>query len=192
MEESEVLELALIENLMRKDLDPFEEAVGYQRLHDKYGYTHEKIARAVGKSRSLVTETLTLTRIPEEIRQLCRHAGISARSILVEIAKAEDLMTMRRLIDMYATGDDRTAIRRARRDSQSEESTDSRKPFIFRVSDPNADFTLSLRFKEEEVSREKIIETLSEIIQQLKTELREDPDGETERQPDPGSQARLL
>jgi ParB family chromosome partitioning protein len=60
--DEEALEIALIENLQRKDLTPFEEAEGYRALAERYGYTHEQIAETVGRSRPVVTETLALLR----------------------------------------------------------------------------------------------------------------------------------
>src|SRR5215831_2716938 len=56
----EALEIALIENLQRKDLTPFEEAEGYRALAERHQYTHEEIAEAVGKARSVITESLSL------------------------------------------------------------------------------------------------------------------------------------
>src|SRR2546425_3656041 len=67
-----VAEIALIENLQRKDLTPFEEAEGLQALADRFGYTHEEIAKKIGKSRSSVTEALSLSGMPAEIKDLCR------------------------------------------------------------------------------------------------------------------------
>ena len=86
--DQQALEIALIENLQRKDLTAFEEADGYKTLIAKYDYTHEQVAQAVGRSRVTVTETLRLLQIPDSIRDLCRHADITAKGILLEIAKA--------------------------------------------------------------------------------------------------------
>src|SRR6059036_3695055 len=70
VDETEMLELALIENLQRKDLTPFEEAEALQGLADRCGYTHEDLARRLGKSRTSVTESLALNGMPEEVRKL--------------------------------------------------------------------------------------------------------------------------
>ncbi len=70
-DDAETLELALIENLQRKDLTPFEEADGLHRLAEHFAYTHEDIARKIAKARSSVTETLSLRNIPDAIRRLC-------------------------------------------------------------------------------------------------------------------------
>ena len=64
-DDAETLELALIENLQRKDLTPFEEADGLQRLADQFDYTHDDIAKKIGRARSSVTETMSLRVIPE-------------------------------------------------------------------------------------------------------------------------------
>ena len=76
VDETEMLELALIENLQRKDLTAFEEAEALQGLADRCGYTHEDLARRLGKSRSAVTESLSLTNMPEEIRRLLRRIAM--------------------------------------------------------------------------------------------------------------------
>src|SRR6202142_2811972 len=64
-DDAETLELALIENLQRKDLTAFEEAEGLYRLAEHFAYTHEDIARKIGKARSSVTETLSIRVIPD-------------------------------------------------------------------------------------------------------------------------------
>jgi len=63
-DDAETLELALIENLQRKDLTPFEEAEGLHRLAEQFEYTHEDISKKIGRARSSVTETLSLRNIP--------------------------------------------------------------------------------------------------------------------------------
>src|SRR5206468_12809891 len=80
VDDTEMLELALIENLQRKDLTPFEESEALHGLAESCGYTHEDLARRLGKSRTSVTESLALTAIPQEVRNPCRLADISANS----------------------------------------------------------------------------------------------------------------
>lgn len=82
-------EIALIENLQREDLKPIEEAEALQRMVEEYGYTHEELARVLGKARSTVTETLSLCRLPEGIKGECRGTDKYSRRLLVEIAKLE-------------------------------------------------------------------------------------------------------
>src|SRR5262249_2213951 len=66
--DSEALELAIIENVQRTDLNPLEEAGGYEALASEYGHSHEDIAKIVGKSRSHVTNTLRLLKLPEPVK----------------------------------------------------------------------------------------------------------------------------
>ena len=66
--ERHLLELALVENLQREDLNPVDEALAYQRLSDEFGLTQEQIAAAVGKDRSSVANYLRLLRLPDEVR----------------------------------------------------------------------------------------------------------------------------
>src|ERR1041385_6407483 len=75
-----VAEIALIENMQRKDLTVWEEADGLLALCERYGYTHDDVARKVGKSRTTVSEALAIARIPDDVREVCRTADINAKS----------------------------------------------------------------------------------------------------------------
>src|SRR5271157_1488555 len=86
-DDAETLELALIENLQRKDLTAFEEAEGLYRLAEQFAYTHEDIARKIARARSSVTETLSLRNIPEAIRRSCVEHGSTSKSLLLQIAR---------------------------------------------------------------------------------------------------------
>ena len=79
-DDAETLELALIENIQRKDLTPFEEADGLQRLADHFDYTHDDIARKIGRARSSVTETMSLRNIPDPVRKRCIERGIVSKA----------------------------------------------------------------------------------------------------------------
>ena len=75
--DSEVAEIALVENLQRENLDPIEEANGYRELGERFGYTQEKIAEIVGKSRSAVANALRLLNLPPQIMELVASGRIS-------------------------------------------------------------------------------------------------------------------
>ena len=90
VEDNEALELALIENLQRKDLDVFEEADGLRVLVDAYGYSHNKISEKIGKARSTITEVINLAKIPNDIREMCSECDIKSRSVIIEIAKQKN------------------------------------------------------------------------------------------------------
>src|SRR6266567_4757498 len=85
-----VAEIALIENMQRKDLTIWEEADGLLALCERFGYTHEEVARKVGKSRSTVTEAVSIASIPEDVREMCRNADVSAKSMLLQIVRQPD------------------------------------------------------------------------------------------------------
>ena len=78
LSESEVMQLALIENLQREDLNPVEEAGGYQALIEEYGFTQEDVARTVGRSRPAVANALRLLALPEDLREMVSEGVLSA------------------------------------------------------------------------------------------------------------------
>ncbi len=184
------LEIALVENLQRKDLTPFEEADGFRSLLEKYRYTHEQIASAVGRSRVTVTETLRILDLPESVRDRCRHADILAKGVLLELAKAPDEAAMHALLDAVEhAGADRAELRRLRAalaggdaGSQSDDSSGDAlsphgiagaartKPFIVRLSRPGRPFTLSLSFRTDaEPATGDIIAALEEMLRELRS-----------------------
>jgi ParB family chromosome partitioning protein len=75
--DQQALEAAIIENVQRQDLNPMEEAEGYQRLLDEFKYTQEKLARAIGKSRSHIANLLRLLGLPEAVKKLVRDGALS-------------------------------------------------------------------------------------------------------------------
>ncbi len=76
--DEQAMEIALIENLQREDLDPIEEAIGYKNLMDRCGYTQEKAAERLAKSRSAVANSLRLLTLPEDVVQLLQDGVLSA------------------------------------------------------------------------------------------------------------------
>ncbi len=76
--ESEVLELALIENLQREDLNPLEEAIAYEQLIGDFGLTHDEISKRIGKDRSTITNQIRLLKLPERVKQAIKNREISA------------------------------------------------------------------------------------------------------------------
>ena len=76
--DDEVLEIAIIENVQRADLNPVEEAAGYRQLMDRFGHTQEKVAEALSKSRSHIANLLRLLHLPEDVLELLRDGKVSA------------------------------------------------------------------------------------------------------------------
>ena len=87
--DQEALELAIIENVQRTDLNPLEEANGYERLTSDYGYTHADIAKAIGKSRSHVANMTRLVKLPEKTKKFLAEGRISAGHARALLSVAE-------------------------------------------------------------------------------------------------------
>lgn len=98
--EQQQLELALIENIQRADLDPMEEARAYAVLEDQFGLKHDDIAKRVGKSRSTVSETLSLLKLPLEVQALVSAGKLTSghASLLVSLRDDQKATTAARAI----------------------------------------------------------------------------------------------
>jgi ParB family chromosome partitioning protein len=167
--EEEALEIALIENLQRKDLTPFEEAEGYRLLSARHEYTQEEIAEAVGKSRTVVTESLSLLQIPPAVRETVLALGITAKSLLLEVLKAGSEAEMIALLEEVARlGLNRDDLRRRLRQDKSKSTR--RKPYTFRFRSPDRTFNLALSFRQSEVDKTDLIRALEQILKQLRKE----------------------
>jgi ParB family chromosome partitioning protein len=97
LDNSDAMAAALVENLQRQDLDPIEEADGYRRLADEFGMTQEKLAEAVGKSRSHVANTLRLLNLPPSVQADVRRGALSAghaRALLAHPEPAKAAMAV--------------------------------------------------------------------------------------------------
>ncbi len=92
--DTETMEIAIIENLQREDLNPIEEAEGLQALIDKCGYTQEEVATSVGKSRPAIANSLRLLRLPPEVREMTKNGEISAGHARALLAFDNDAMML--------------------------------------------------------------------------------------------------
>jgi ParB family chromosome partitioning protein len=168
-----MLEISLIENLQRKDLTPFEEAAAIQRLCDQFRYTHEEIARKLGKSRTVITEALSLNRMPETVQERCRQADIESKSMLLQIVRQDTEEAMHLLVDkITGEGITREQARRFNKD----ESSDERRPkrFVFRYAPEDDAFQFSLSFPRQNVQKAELVSALQSVLERLIRELHED------------------
>lgn len=177
LDEQEVREISLIENLQRKDLTPFEEAEGYKALAESHDYTHEDIANAVGKSRSVITESLSLLAIPPRVRSSVEALGITSKSVLLEILKADSESEMLSLVErIVSEGLSRDDLRRETRGAGSGQkrrsSAAQRKPYHFKFRSPDKSYTLDLSFRKRTVERDDLIAALEAILGQLREEAK--------------------
>jgi ParB family transcriptional regulator, chromosome partitioning protein len=165
--DTEVMEIALVENLQRKDLTAFEEAEALHQLAHRCGYTHEDMARKLGRSRTAITESLSLNNMPEEVRNLCRLADISAKSTLLQIVRQSDPQKMRTLVEkLVGQG---SATRQDVRKETAKAKAGRPKSFVFAFRPQTKAFALRLSFKKSRVDKGEIIEALENIIRELRS-----------------------
>jgi ParB family chromosome partitioning protein len=165
-DDNEVIEIALIENIQRKDLTPFEEAEALASLASRCNYTHEDMARRLGKSRTSVTESLSLNGIPEEVKNLCRLADINSKSLLLQVVRQGDPQKMVALVEKISRegGTTREAVRR----ETAKPKPGRPKAFTFSYKAPTKAFKLQLKFAKSRVERDEVIEALEAIIKELR------------------------
>lgn len=170
VEDNEAMELTLIENLQRLDLDVFEESDGLRSLAENYGYSHSEISKKIGKARSTITEIINVSKIPKELRDYCKKNNIKSRSILIEIAKQKNKEAMYKLISEIKN-------RNLRREDTRELSkrlkgkTKSIKRFVYSYTPKEEFYRLKIEFKKQSVSKDDIIKILKEVIKRLKSKI---------------------
>ena len=138
LSDKETLEYSLVENIQRENLNPWEEAKGYARLVEEFGYTQEEVAATVGKDRVSVANILRLLRLPEEIQQGLREGSVSlghAKALLSVEGRARQLelyqrarkehLSVRQLEALAGVGSPSRRRRSARMDPQLKTLEDS-------------------------------------------------------------------
>jgi len=165
--DNEAMEIALIENLQRKDLGVFEEADGLNALADMYGYSHKQISEKIGKARSTITEIISISKIPKEIRNLCEEFGIKSRSTVIEIAKQENEDNMYRLIKEIKK---RELKREDTRDLSKMIKGKEKKidKYVYKYEEKDKSFKLKIEFKQQRVTKDEIVQILEKLIKKLK------------------------
>ncbi len=167
--DAETMEIALVENLQRKDLTPFEEGDGLKVLADKFGYTHEEMAEKLGKSRTTITESLSLAVMPEEVRQQCRLADIQAKSLLLQVVRQGTSEKMSALVGrLQKEGATRAGARRLARIGEVRRGKGRPRHFVFKLQPADREFSLLLRFRKPHVERDEIIRALETVVESLR------------------------
>lgn len=184
IDEKDIAEIALIENLQRKDLTVWEEADGFAYLIQKFNYTHEEIAKKIGKSRSTVTESLSIASLPQDIRNKCLDAKINTKSALLEVARQFDEKAMH---DFLArTNGSSSSNKSSKRTAKSEKKpNDTGEPSIsdaveknsfgktFKYASPTKNFNLQLNFDtESDFDKTAVLNALKEVFNSVKNDLR--------------------
>jgi ParB family chromosome partitioning protein len=127
MNDGEALEIAIIENVQRADLNAIEEAAAYQELMDRFGYTQERVASEVGKSRSHIANTLRLTKLPETVKAMVQDGRLTAGHARTLIGVADPEARAREILAGALN------VREAEQRSQAKKGKTHRLP----VEDPN-------------------------------------------------------
>ncbi len=172
IDENSVAEIALIENLQRKDLTVWEEADGLAALAEKFAYTHDQIAHKISKSRTTVTELLAISGLPNDVRTKCRQAKINSKTTLLEIARQFDETAMFDYLNRVGT---------AKVSRRPQEKTDKKRigsetgPDLhplpgdrFEYTSPKQNFTLELKFTRPGFRRSDILKALKQAFDDVK------------------------
>ena len=167
VDDAELIELALVENIQRKDLTPFEEADAMQLLARRFGYTHEELAQRLGKSRSSISESLSLNSMPDEVKQLCRLADIDSKSLLLQVVRQSDQKKMVALVEKIAR--EGRATRQSLRALAAKQRPGRPRAFVFKYLPSTKAFNLRLSFRKSKVDHTEIIAALEAIIGELRT-----------------------
>ena len=168
VDDGTVAEIALIENMQRKDLTVWEEADGLLALCERFGYTHDDVARKVGKSRTTVTEAMAIARIPVDVREICKEGEINAKSSLLQIVRQPDDDSMRRFAKQIATrGLNRNDAREVRRQEMGPRVVPDSKPYTFKYASPEKDFNLEVRFRASGVSESDVAAVLRAVANEI-------------------------
>jgi ParB family chromosome partitioning protein len=182
LDEQGVAEIALIENLQRKDLTVWEEADGLAALSSKFGYTHDEIAKKISKSRSTVTELLTVAGLPQHIRDRCRELNIASKSSLLEVARQFDEAAMVGFLDNYGENKKiKEAVKKngsavpVSANGEAAAARPAREPRSgFRPRPDGAAFSVEVKFDDpSECSKRGVLQALKQAFEDLRNEVAE-------------------
>ncbi|HET7714658.1 MAG TPA: ParB/RepB/Spo0J family partition protein [Bauldia sp.] len=170
----EALELAIIENVQRADLNPLEEAVGYQQLIDEHGYSQAQLAEVIGKSRPHIANTLRLLKLPDSVQAYVRSGQLSAGHARALVTLDDPEAAAKRIVDAGMSVRDAEAIgdaarRKAPRRAPETKSADTR-ALEKQLSDAlGLDVAIKFGAKGGDVRiRYRTLEQLDEISRRLK------------------------
>ena len=178
LDEQGIAEIALIENLQRKDLTIWEEADGLKALAEKFNYTQEEIAKKISKSRTTVNELMTIAGLPDKVREICRTNKINAKAALLEVARQFDEAAMYEHLEQVTNGTKPAARAFKKSDGPKNETgtestaNPSASAAKFSYSAPDGKFRLEIAFKKgSDHSRRVVLEALKQAFEDVKNEV---------------------
>jgi len=165
--DNEALEITIIENIQRKDLNLFETAYSLKSLNDIYGYTHQEISTKIGKSRVTVTELIRITELPPDVVKRCLELNISSKTFVLELAKLKNKTEMMEMLKLYEEKPfSRETIKKKRKDIY--DSKEKKKTVNFKFISTDRDIKINFKINSESYNREKVIEALQKLIEDIK------------------------
>jgi len=176
VDEKGLAEIALIENLQRKDLTVWEEADGLAALKEKFGYTQDEIAQKISKGRTTVTELLTIAGLPKEIRERCKATNINAKAMLLEVARQFDEPAMFEFLDRLAAGKpEKKTSTASGKPGATKKAVTASEPVAngtsFRYAPDGKGFAVEVRFdKSSDHSKRAILQALKQAFEDLKSD----------------------
>jgi ParB family transcriptional regulator, chromosome partitioning protein len=176
VDEKGIAEIALIENLQRKDLTVWEEADGLAALKDKFGYTQDEIAQKISKGRTTVTELLTIAGLPTEIRERCRASNINAKAMLLEVARQFDEAAMFEFLDRLEGGkrDKKAAVPKAAPKKEVTAEAPILNGSCFRYAPEGKGFAVEVRFENEsDHGKRSVLQALKQAFEDVKNDVAE-------------------
>lgn len=172
--DNEALEISIVENIQRKDLNLFEESNSLKSLADIYGYTHQEIAQKVGKSRVTITELIRLTDLPVAVKDKCLELSINSKTFLLELVKTENEQEMMAILEKYGTeAISRDELKKQRKEgkrihgkSEKEKAGKTTRNIKFKFISEDKNIKINFNFRRD-CSSESIIEVLKKLIQDI-------------------------
>ena len=171
LEEHQRLELQIVENLHRKDLNPLEEAAGYRRLRDEFGLSQEELGRRLGKSQNSVSESLKLLSLPSRVQEEYRTSDTISKSLLLEIAKQPTPEAQGKMWDAARRGELTVKKARAQKTQANTPPVSAPRLMGFRYPIQTVRAVVMITFEEPKVEQEVIVEALEEALAQERERL---------------------
>jgi len=133
LNDQQVLELAIIENVQRADLNAIEEAGGYQELMDRFGYTQDKLSEVIGKSRSHLANTLRLLKLPKSVQAMVQEGQLTAGHARPLVGRGDAELLAHKIVEKDLN------VREVEALVQATDLADEHTPSLRRIKDKDAD-----------------------------------------------------
>lgn len=161
----DALEIAIVENLQRENLSAIDEAAALAHLKEVRGYTDEQLAKVVGKSRSSVTEALSINKLPEAIKAECRALDIGSKIQLLSVLRAGSPEKMQEAWEAFRSGK-ATTTRQIK--AQTKAAAEKRpEPYRFLHKPKGRPFQVLVKFSKSRATREEVKAALKDALKQL-------------------------